>query len=71
MFFLFQRFSLKEIVEFHTQKYGVGLSNQYHHLKSLVYFADAEEEAMPVMIEPILWEEVKRSIIAKIKGLRF
>lgn len=43
------------------------LSNQYHHLKSLVYFSDAEEEVMPVMIKPLLWEEVKESIITDTK----
>jgi len=67
MFFLLQKFSVKEIFEFHAQKYGMGLSNQYHHSKSLVYFADAEEEAMPVMIEPLSWEEVKKSIVAHAK----
>jgi len=39
-------------------------SDQYHHLKSLVYFADAEIEAMPVMIKPLRWDNVKRHIIS-------
>jgi predicted nucleotidyltransferase component of viral defense system len=62
MFFLLKRFSLEEIFSFHARKYGVGLSNQYHHLKSLVYFNDADEEAMPLMTSPLNWDKVKRHI---------
>jgi predicted nucleotidyltransferase component of viral defense system len=64
LFFLLKQFTLEEIFSFHTRKYGTGLSNQYHHLKSLVYFADAESEAMPVMIKPLRWDNVKRHIIS-------
>jgi hypothetical protein len=63
MFFLLQQFSLEEIFSFHALKYGVGLSNQYHHLKSLVYFTDAEAEAMPLMIKPLEWSLVKNRIV--------
>jgi hypothetical protein len=64
MFFLLQQYTLEEVFSFHSQKYGIGLSNQYHHLKSLVYFADAEEEAMPVMLKPLRWNDVKNHIIS-------
>jgi hypothetical protein len=63
-FFLLKKFSLEEIFSFHNQKYGTGLSNQYHHLKSLVYFEDAETEAMPVLIDPLDWDIVKKQILA-------
>ena len=63
LFFLLKRYSLEEIFSFHTLKYGIGLSNQYHHLKSLVYFSDAEAEAMPLMAQPLLWDDVKSRII--------
>ena len=62
MFFLLKLFSLKEIFSFHALKYGVGLNNQYHHLKSLVYFNDADEEAMPLMTSPLSWDKVKAKI---------
>jgi hypothetical protein len=64
MFFLLKRYTLEEMFIFHTRKYGIGLSNQYHLLKSLVYFADAEAEAMPVMIKPLSWDNVKKQIIS-------
>jgi hypothetical protein len=71
LFFLLKEFSLNDIFAFHAEKYGIGLSNQYHHLKSLVYFSDAETEAMPVMAQPLDWEEVKKKIIAVVKEFRF
>jgi len=67
MFFLLQQYSLEEIFSFHALKYGVGLNNQYHHLKSLIYFADAEDEVMPVMIRPIQWNDVKKYITGVVK----
>ena len=70
MFFLLKKYSLEEIFSFHTEKYGIGLSNQYHHLKSLVYFEDAETEAMPVMLQPLNWDNVKNHIIACAREFR-
>jgi predicted nucleotidyltransferase component of viral defense system len=67
MFFLLQQYSLNEILSFHASKYGVGLNNQYHHLKSLVYFVDAEDDAMPVMVKPLNWKDVKKNITEVVK----
>ena len=68
LYFLLQQYTLEEIFSFHALKYGIGLSNQYHHLKSLVYFADADTEAMPVMITPLDWNYVKNQIISFTKS---
>ena len=62
IYFLLKQFSLGEIFSFHALKYGVGLNNQYHHLKSLVYFNDADEEAMPLMTAPLNWDKIKAEI---------
>jgi len=70
MFFLLQHYSLKDMLSFHNLKYGTGLSNHYHLLKSLVYFADAEDEAMPVMKVEIKWKEVTQKIIAIAKDFQ-
>jgi hypothetical protein len=64
LYFLLQQYTLKEIFSFHETKYGPGLNNQYHLLKSLVYFTDAEAEAMPLMIKPLQWTAVKKQIIS-------
>lgn len=42
-----------------SRKYGPQRINVYHILKSLTYFADAENEPMPVMLEPFNWKECK------------
>lgn len=55
------------MLAFHQKKYGSGLSNQYHILKSLLYFIDAEEEAMLVMPEKTEWEKIKGKIIEAVK----
>ena len=70
LFFLLQRYTLEEMFSYHEKKYGTGLNNQYHLLKSLVYFEDAEEEPMPVMIKSLLWEDVKKHIIEKMKRFK-
>ncbi len=43
--------------------------NEYHLLKSLVYFDDAETEPMPRMLRRASWSEVKKTIIAEVKRL--
>ena len=60
LYFLLQQYTLEEIFSFHALKYGIGLSNQYHHLKSLVYFADAETEAQN-MVQRYNGTRVQRS----------
>lgn len=70
MFFLLKQFTLEEIFTFHKMKYGIGLNNQYHHLKSLVYFADVEADAMPVMIKPLYWSDVKKQILFYVRGFK-
>lgn len=67
IYFLLQQYTLNEIFDFHTIKYGKGLSNRYHHLKSLVYFKDADSEAMPLMINPLKWDDVKKQIITIVR----
>jgi len=62
LFFLLQRFSLEEILGFYSEKYPDG--NQFLALKSLTYFADAEKDENPVLIDDtVSWEEVKYSIL--------
>lgn len=70
IFFLLKQFTLEEIFTFHRIKYGIGLNNQYHHLKSLVYFSDAEADAMPVMIKPLYWSDIKKQIVSTVKGFK-
>jgi hypothetical protein len=43
--------------------------NDYHLLRSLVFFEDAETEPMPRMIRRATWSEVKSAIVAEVKRL--
>jgi hypothetical protein len=43
--------------------------NEYHLLKSLVYFEDAESEPMPKMIRDVEWETIKAAIVSEVRRL--
>lgn len=59
LYFLLQHFSLKEMLDFYSQKYKNSL---FMVMMSLGYFADAEKLPMPEMLVPISWEEMKNTI---------
>lgn len=61
--------SLRELFRALPKKYGAERANEYHILKSLTYFADAEEEPMPRLFEPFDWEECKRFFIREVRAL--
>ena len=60
LFFLFQHFTLRQMLEFYNQKYFDG--SEFLVLKSLSYFDDADKEIMPNMLVSIDWEHVKNTI---------
>lgn len=62
IFFLLQKYSLEELISFFEKKYEGISYNKLHILKSLVYFEDAENDPMPIMIKNINWEDVKTNI---------
>lgn len=43
--------------------------NEYHLMKSLVFFTDAEAEPMPRMLRPVPWAEIKKTLIAEVKRI--
>jgi hypothetical protein len=53
------RLSLQEVLRLYDRKYGTLKANLLHVCKSLLYFEDAEREAMPVMLQPFRWERLK------------
>ncbi len=69
LFFVCKTFSLKELFEFLAEKYDSPSYSEYHILKSLVYFADAEEEPMPEMLSEVSWREVKTFFQEEVKKL--
>lgn len=61
IYFLLQKFTLKEILSFYEDKYADG--SVFLVLKSLIYFKDAEEDENPMMFKPVDWEKVKQTIV--------
>lgn len=60
IFFLLRHFSLREMISLYEQKYHDG--SAFLVLKSLAYFADAENDGMPLMLFPVTWTDVKETI---------
>jgi hypothetical protein len=62
-------YSLGDILMFYQKKYGRIASNLIHIQKSLVFFNDAESEAMPKMLKEIGWGKIKKYFEEEIKKL--
>lgn len=61
LYFICQRvFSLSQVIAFFEQKFEGIQYSKVHLLKSLVYFADAEADEMPQMLESASWEVIKQ-----------
>lgn len=61
--------SLQEILDLFKEKYASLGYNMVHVAKSLVYFEDAENDAMPRMLASVSWEDVKQFFQKEIKRL--
>jgi hypothetical protein len=60
-----QGLGLRQMIGLYREKYGV--NDVGHLLAGLTYTDDAEREAMPVMLVPIDWNEVKASLRGWVK----
>lgn len=60
LYFILQKVPLSQVLTFYDKKYKKLASNLVHIRKSLVYFDDAEEEAMPKMLEKVSWPKIKK-----------
>lgn len=68
LYFLFNIYSLEDLFKATDKKYSSSDYNKAHILKSLVYFADADEQPMPKMIQEITWEQVKEKMITVVRS---
>lgn len=69
LYFIAQNIPLAQILILYEQKYKKLSSNLMHIQKSLVYFKDAEQEAMPKMLKDISWDRVKKFFEKEIKTI--
>jgi hypothetical protein len=58
--FLLEIYSLQEMLSLYQEKYLTGLNLLV--LRSLVYFDDAEDDPMPIMLKTMTWESAKERI---------
>ena len=61
LYFLLQKYNLKEMLGFYKEKYFDG--SEYLVLKSLTYFADAEDDIDVEMIKDVSWNKIKTYIL--------
>lgn len=59
LYFLSREFTIEKMIGFYDQKYKCLEEHLYSIVKSLNYFADAEEDPMPKMLSAVSWKEVK------------
>ena len=52
--------SLQAMLRLYDRKYGTLKANRMHIYKSLVYFDEAEQQAMPAMLTSFHWSELKK-----------
>lgn len=67
LFFLLNKYSLQQMLDFYTQKYNDG--SEFLVLKSLSYFEDADLDEDPVMLNTLHWETVKSTISSTLDKL--
>ena len=56
--------SFSELIDLYLKKFAG--AQLFTVLKSLTYFEDAETDPMPVMLNPVNWEEVKTVIVSTV-----
>ncbi len=65
IYFLLQRFSLKDMLRQYNKKYHDG--SEFMVLKSLTYYIDAETDEELMMLKPVSWASIKDLIREKVE----
>lgn len=61
LYFLLEKFSIQQIIEWYSQKYQH--STLFHVIKSLTWYEDAEPQVLPdVLFKKVSWPQVKKRI---------
>lgn len=68
IYFLLKKFSLKQILDFYSQKYPE--NSMFRALMSLTYFEDADPQIAPEMLIPVSWEEIKDTIYDAVRDFQ-
>ncbi len=68
-FFLRDGGSLESVFEMIRQRFEGIDFNEYHLLRSLVFFAEAESDPMPKMLRRVAWSDVKKVMTAEVRRI--
>jgi len=68
-FYLRSGGSLEAVFEMARRRFVDIDFNEYHLLRSLTFFADAETEPIPRMLRRVAWRDVKQVIISEVRRL--
>lgn len=68
-FFLQAGGSLESLLDLARRRFERVDYNEYHLLKSLVHFADAEQEPMPTMVREASWPVIQEMIVGEVRRL--
>jgi hypothetical protein len=72
LFFIFSEeeiLTLADALEIYDRKFRTLRQNKIHLIKSLSYFADADQEKMPRMLKSVSWKKVKDYFISEQKKM--
>lgn len=69
LFFLAKVFPTEKMLMFYDQKYKNLQASKTHVLRSLFYFAEADNDAPPQMIQAVDWQEVKKFFEQEVKKI--
>lgn len=69
LFFICKKYSLSTLFSLFAKKYSEVNYNLFHSIKSLAYFANADQEEMPKMVLKVEWKRIKEFFIQEQKRL--
>lgn len=70
IYFLAQKYGLRELFEFYQEKYGNLEERELILKKGLIFFEEADKEEMPKMLVKANWNEIKKWILGEVRKLR-
>ncbi len=70
LYILSKRYGLDEVIRLFENKFSQATFSDIHIKKSLTYFADADGDAMPHVLQSIIWDQVKQFFLTAVPRLK-
>lgn len=69
LFFICKKYNLSNLFNLFAKKYSGVEYNVFHNIKSLAYFANADQEEIPKMVLKVEWKRIKEFFIEEQRRL--